>query len=1285
MTSPFLQIPRAHWVLHNDLAFAVFDKYPVNDGHLLLIPHRLIPTWFDATPAEQQALLELINDAKRLLDERYQPDGYNIGINVGPAAGQTVMHLHVHVIPRFHGDMDDPRGGVRHVIPWKGNYLDDSDGSSALAIGGESPRDHFWEHLRPHFASARRIDIVAAFIQDSGLRLLQRSLHSVVERGGQIRLLTGDYLQITQVEALQRLLDWSDSSTLSEAEDPNSGGSLQTRVVEVGGQGWPRSFHPKSWCFRSDASGIAYVGSSNISRTALTDGAEWNLRVRRRVDPAGFDEVVAAFDDHWNRATPLTSRFVDSYRLRAAAAPPRPMIGEPLEDDGEGVPTPHRIQQEALDALHHARLQGRRRALVVHATGLGKTWLAAFDIAAFREYIHDNPRVLFVAHRVEILRQAANTFRRILPEARFGWFAGSRDDVAGDVLFASVQKLTRESNLQQFSSDAFDYLIIDEVHHASAPSYRRILQYFSPGFALGLTATPDRADEADILPVFDDFVAHRADVGEGIEEGFLAPFHYFGIRDVVDFEPIPWRSGRFQIEDLTKSVATEERMSHIFTHMNEHPGDRTILFCCSIDHARFVRQWLRDRGVAAAAVFSAEDSDDRDAALTDLAEGRINALCAVDILNEGVDIPAVDRVVMLRPTESSIVFLQQLGRGLRRSPQKDHLIVLDFVGNHRVFLDRVRTLLSLAPSDGRPLSLREFLVKGEVPELPPGCLVNFDVEAIDLLQDLLPASSRSSVVREYRELREARGARPRAVELFRLDLNLASLRKKHGSWFHFLNAEGDLHLEEQEALTVAGDWFNELERTSMTRSFKLVVIQALLDADALHQGLPIDEVSARCHEILVRSPELFHDIADNREFDDPRSPDPEVWTAYWDKWPLQIWAGDKDRDIEDPFFSRRDGFFHSHIPEAPNSDAVATLTRELVEFRLAQYRARREDDSRDLGAFHGVITLEEGDPALRFESTPKHRPSGELTAALPTGQKWRFRLEEDRCRIARPVGHPTNRLPDLLRGWFGPAVGESDGPSVEFRPTSKGWHIEPLGSHVIPFPRPGRVIAFPSIQAAASAHAPPDSSTESSGDPSWTELPVIDEKQHLLNDADFAIGVAGDSMNGGASPIADGTWALMRWARGESISRITDRIALVRHGDDYLLKRVHAVSQPDGARRYELRSDNPAGPTLVATDETTVIALLTATLTAEDLLTAREASLIDGLRSGEFARAFADSTDSLSSILREERDLLDALQAGDPSEIRPLLDVFLSNTLGIPQDRAASTTEELLRRTFKPN
>ena len=715
--SVFLDVPEGAWVCANALAFAFRDRFPVSPGHTLVVTRRVAADWFSATLDEQRAVLSLVAEVKRQLDEQLAPDGYNVGFNAGSAAGQTVMHLHVHVIPRFRGDMDDPRGGVRHVIPSKGNYLREV---APLATGGED--DPFAHHVIPLFDRATDVAIVAAFVQESGLDRIRVAVDAAVQRGARIRVITGDYLNITQADALETLLDWEQAT---QSDEDSARGRFVARVIEV--EQLPtrsKSFHPKSWRFESADLGVAFVGSSNLSRSALESGIEWNLRVDRDRDHTAYTRVRDAFERLWTRARPLDAAWIDAYARRARKTQLEMPPGEEQAELLEPPPAPHEVQREALERLQACRAEGRKRAIVVLATGLGKTWLAAFDHAQLQTELGRCPRLLFIAHRAELLRQAARTYRRMLrasgTEGRVGWFVGESDELGADLVFASVAKLARPENLARLANESFDYVVVDEVHHAAAESYRRILDRVDPAFLLGLTATPDRADAADLLGLFDDFIAYRADIARGIELGRLTPFHYVGIKDDIDYENIPWRNRRFEPEALSRAAQTEARMQTLWRAWSSHGGDRTLVFCCSIAHANYVRAWLRGQGVKVAAVHAGEGSDDRERSLSALERGELGAVCAVDIFNEGVDVPSIDRVVMLRPTESSLLFLQQLGRGLRASPGKTAVNVIDFVGNHRMFLERLRALLSLGTGRGAE-RLRALLEPEGTAELPAGC------------------------------------------------------------------------------------------------------------------------------------------------------------------------------------------------------------------------------------------------------------------------------------------------------------------------------------------------------------------------------------------------------------------------------------------------------------------------------------------------------------------------------------------------------------------------------------
>jgi superfamily II DNA or RNA helicase/diadenosine tetraphosphate (Ap4A) HIT family hydrolase len=1169
--------PSAERVFHRDaLVLGLWDAFPVSDGHALLVTARHVASWFEATDAEQQALTAAIPLARDAIIQRHGPaHGFNLGVNVGAAAGQTVAHVHLHVIPRRQGDVPDPRGGVRHVIPGRANYRR----SPPLTTGGQS--DPLSRHVLPLFDRAADIAIVAAFVQESGVVRLTPALRSALAHGARVRIITGDYLDITQASALEQLLDWERAGAeVDDAEQRR--GTLQTRVVKMAElPDRTSTFHPKSWRFEAPGFGVAFVGSSNMSRSALDTGIEWNLRVERERDAGAYAQVVSAFDALWLRARPLDEQWLAEYAQRARTAPPS-LRGELETEPLEPAPAPHALQVEALERLRSARDEGHRRALVVFATGLGKTWLAAFDSKQLAEELGRPPRVLFVAHRRELLIQASLTYRRLLREAgqtaRVSWFVEQHSDLSGQLVFGSVAKLARPENVERLRSERFDYVVIDEVHHAAADSYRRILAAVESRFLLGLTATPDRADAADVLGLFDDFVAHRAGVAEGIALKRLVPFHYFGVKDDIDYAQLPWRNRRFDPAALARAAETEARMQSLWRAWQQHEGKRSLIFCCSVEHARFVRGWLQAKGVRVRAVFAAEGSDDREQALRDLEAGAVDAVCAVDVFNEGVDVPAIDRVVMLRPTESSVVFLQQLGRGLRASDQKSAVTVIDFVGNHRVFLERVRALLSLGDEE-RAASVRKLLESEAPLELPGGCSVELELEAKELLSRLFNVGGANEVERAYRELRAERGTRPTAGELYRMRYTPATLRERHGSWLGFVKSEGDLSEAQVGAYERAEALLRELEVTPMTKCFKMVTLEVLVEQERLFRGMPLGELARRCHERLERSPELQADVEGERSFGAPAS---AAWQGYWRRNPVDAWLGG-----EPPWFLLEGDRFRLGL-ELPAQDeaSLAELVRELVDLRLAQYRARQRAAPSAEG-FIAKVVWNQRDPIIRL---PGGVARGETDARLPDGAVWQFRFMAQFCNVARPAGTQRNQLPDLLRRWFGPNAGHPGTDfNVRFRATPDGLWVEPLGGEVIALGARRGVIAYPDLRAAAGAVS---RDRPTVAEPDRVALPVPADDPEL-----FAVRVSGTSMDGGKEPLRDGDWAVMRVARHAPAGAVEGRVVLVQVEEDHFqIKRLKREGE-----RWTLTSDAPGGPTFVASDDTVAIARLERVIRPEDL------------------------------------------------------------------------------------
>ena len=703
--------------------------------------------------------------------------------------------------------------------------------SQRLVTGGA---DHFLPHLSEALAQATQADLAVAFIKTTGLRLLLPDLESMVDAGAsqRVRVLTSDYLDITDPEALRLLL------LLQER-----GAEVRVYTTQDG------SFHLKAYIFATlDKAGLvagtAFIGSSNISRQALQDGLEWNYRVVYPGD-LGFLESRQRFDELFGhpKTVALSDAWIEAYEQRRL---PPSRSAAPGSHEQEAPPEPTTVQQEALAALASSRESGYRRGLVVLATGLGKTWLAAFDAVRMGAR-----RILFVAHREEILGQAAATFVRILPKKRVGYYTGRSRDADVDVLCASVQTLAKAEHLERFTPQHFDYVVIDEFHHASAGTYRRLLAHFAPSFLLGLTATPDRTDQSDILSLCDDNLVYSCHLFAGIQAGLLAPFHYHGIQDEsVDYREVPWRNGRFDPEQLSNKLATLARARHALREWRSKAQQRTLAFCVSTRHADYMAEQFSRAGVAAAAVYSGSMLG-RAQALEKLHAGTLQVVFSVDLFNEGVDLPSIDTVMMLRPTESKILFLQQLGRGLRRSEGKQHLVVLDFIGNHHSFLQKPQALFGVG-STYQALAAFARKTERHALDLPAGCYVNYDLEIIDFLKSL----DSTGPQKDYEALRDVLGRRPTLSEFYRSGSSVQAMRQQAGQWFALVRTMGDLAELESAVVGQFQALLREVEVTAMTKSFKMVLLEALLELDGLRSALAAEGAGAAVSRRAGSTPPL---------------------------------------------------------------------------------------------------------------------------------------------------------------------------------------------------------------------------------------------------------------------------------------------------------------------------------------------------------------------------------------------------------------------------------------------
>jgi superfamily II DNA or RNA helicase len=590
--------------------------------------------------------------------------------------------------------------------------------------------------LEREIESADRIDLIIAFIRWSGLRLVEPRLRAFIEAGHELRVITTTYTGSTERRAIEHLVGLGAEVKVSYHTD-------STRL------------HAKAWLFHRDSGfSTIFIGSSNLSTSAMVDGVEWNVRLSQTDAPTIVEKFAATFESYW--ADPdyeLYDLSRDAAKFDRAVAAGREET--PLAFVGlEVEPWPH--QRDMLERLNVERYRHNRwRNLIVAATGTGKTVVAALDYRRVREDLERPLSLLFIAHRREILQQSLGTFRQVMRDASFGelYVDGHRPDEWRHV-FASVQSLATV-DLTRVAPDAFDVVIVDEFHHAAAPTYVRLLEHLKPRVLLGLTATPERSDGQSVLEWFDHRIAVELRLWEALERGLLSPFHYFGIHDTVDLSQVAWRRGRYDERELENVyTGNDARVVQILTELERKATSigrmRALGFCAGVHHAEYMAARFRAAGIASEAVLGTTDGANRDRALRRLRDREINCLFAVDIFNEGVDVPQIDTVLFLRPTESATVFLQQLGRGLRRVRDKECLTVLDFIGNaHRNF----RFDLRYRAITGASRREVEEEIENGFPYLPAGCSIQLDRESSRIVLENLRQSIGSRFTTLVKELR----------------------------------------------------------------------------------------------------------------------------------------------------------------------------------------------------------------------------------------------------------------------------------------------------------------------------------------------------------------------------------------------------------------------------------------------------------------------------------------------------------------------------------------------------
>jgi superfamily II DNA or RNA helicase len=580
--------------------------------------------------------------------------------------------------------------------------------------------------IKKEILSSDKINFLVSFIKWTGIRIFEKELFEFTERGGLLKVITTSYMGATDLKAVEYL------------------SGLKNTEIKVSYNTENERLHAKAYLFlRNTGFHTGYIGSSNLSRSALTTGLEWNLKVTTKEVGHIINKFQNTFETYWqDKEFQLFNKIDHSEKLRVALKKER--VPDRNSSAAYFEIKPYPFQEEILENLDTERMVHKRfRNLIVAATGTGKTVVSAFDFNKFRKQ-YPNSKLLYVAHRKEILQQAQATFQGILRDNNFGelWVDGIEPEKY-DCTFASVQTLNNRLESLNLSESYYDFIIVDEVHHIAASSYRPIINYFKPQILLGLTATPERMDGEDILKDFSGTIAAEIRLPEALNRKLLCPFQYFGISDSIDLSNVEWRNGRYLPSELTKIYTHKDRrVGEIITNLNKYLKDindvRALGFCVTQEHAQYMAEKFNLSGLKADYLVSSRN-EMREELRRKFINKKINYLFVVDIFNEGIDIPEIDTVLFLRPTESLTVFLQQLGRGLRLSDSKECLTVLDFVGNSRPEYDfegKFRALIGKTKTS----TLKE--VEDDFPHLPLGCAIILEKKAKDIiLQNIKKATS----------------------------------------------------------------------------------------------------------------------------------------------------------------------------------------------------------------------------------------------------------------------------------------------------------------------------------------------------------------------------------------------------------------------------------------------------------------------------------------------------------------------------------------------------------------
>ena len=686
-----------------------------------------------------------------------------------------------------------------------------------------------------------RVDIIVSFLKHSGLKLFYPIFDYCSLNSIPVRIVTSTYLSLTEPAALYEL----------NAYFPNT-----VKIYN----GTAPSFHPKAYFFhmKDVQQSFVYVGSSNMSHPGLVDGVEWNYRIDYSIDPISFADLDNEFNNIFDNQTVVADEeMIDSYS-RSFKENDRihtlmnehylKLSKQGNQSNQEQVFIPNSVQLETLYKLNQTRKIGYAKALVVLATGVGKTVLSALDSLSTK-----SRKILFVAHRKEILYQAEKTYSSIHSGKATSFMVDGTIDLSGDIVFASV--MTLNSRYQDFAKNHFDYIVIDEVHHAIAKSYEKILDYFEPNFSVGLTATPYRLDGQDVFKLFDYNLVHEISLFEAINRDLLTPIDYRGIHDgTVNYELVEYAGNKYNEESLSIALMTQQRADLILKHYLKYHRNRTLAFCSSLKHAQYMAEYFNSQGINSVVVgsdSSLNHYEDRKRAIERLTydtthQEKIKVIFSVDIFNEGVDIPSVDCILLLRPTESPVVFAQQIGRGLRKFNSKANCLVLDFIGNYKK-LDLLPKLLNI-PLQKYDNNFEKALDNLQTPLLSN---IEFEMEVVQIMdaflkKDITFKKHLEKLVRERYTLNRIDKPLTRVEFFSTFSLEEYSSIKANSAINPFNNYIDFLRSVEvnysTELSMIAEEFINKVETTSMTRMYKIPVLKTFIHESKIVNSISLTEI-----------------------------------------------------------------------------------------------------------------------------------------------------------------------------------------------------------------------------------------------------------------------------------------------------------------------------------------------------------------------------------------------------------------------------------------------------------